>query len=148
MTEARDWRTLPLAGDGRTLVEASAGTGKTWTIGALYLRLLLEDHNGQPPLSPRQIVVATYTNAAADELRRRLRGRLLETLDLAANGVVMPTARTAMASPEIARHLADIQLSATSLGLRGTPTFFINGRATASIDPAEVNAAIEAAKKG
>ena len=86
MTEARDWRTLPLAGDGRTLVEASAGTGKTWTIGALYLRLLLEEHNGQPPLSPRQIVVATYTNAAADELRRRLRGRLLETLDLAASG--------------------------------------------------------------
>ena len=37
-----NWRSLPLAGDGRCLVEASAGTGKTWTIAALYLRLLLE----------------------------------------------------------------------------------------------------------
>lgn len=65
---------------------------------------------------------------------------------LAANGVVMPTARTAMASPEIARHLADIQMSATSLGLRGTPTFFINGRASASIQPADIDRAIRAAK--
>lgn len=86
MTEERDWRQLTLHGDGRTLVEASAGTGKTWTIGALYLRLLLEKRDGQPPLSPRQIVVATYTNAAADELRRRLRARLLDTLDLALHG--------------------------------------------------------------
>ena len=37
-----DWRGLPLAGHGRCLVEASAGTGKTWTIAALYLRLVLE----------------------------------------------------------------------------------------------------------
>ena len=86
MTESRDWRHLTLHGHGRTLVEASAGTGKTWTIGALYLRLLLEKRDGQPPLSPRQIVVATYTNAAADELRRRLRTRLLDTLDLAQRG--------------------------------------------------------------
>ncbi|TWI10304.1 UvrD-helicase domain-containing protein [Aerolutibacter ruishenii] len=86
MTEARDWRQLTLRGNGRALVEASAGTGKTWTIGALYLRLLLETRDGEPPLSPRQIVVATYTNAAADELRRRLRTRLLDTLDLALRG--------------------------------------------------------------
>ena len=42
MNDAPDWRQLVLHGHGRTLVEASAGTGKTWTIGALYLRLLLE----------------------------------------------------------------------------------------------------------
>ena len=70
---ARDWRTLPLGGDRRALVEASAGTGKTWTIAALYLRLLLE---GEAPLGPRQVVVATFTEAAAQELRQRIRARL------------------------------------------------------------------------
>jgi len=65
---------------------------------------------------------------------------------LAANGVALPAARAAMASPEIARHLADIQLAATNLGLQGTPTFFINGRANASIQPADIDRAIRAAK--
>lgn len=74
MTDDRDWRDLPLTTGGRTLVEASAGTGKTWTIGVLYLRLLLEQ-----TLTPRQIVVATYTNAAAAELKERLRARLQQT---------------------------------------------------------------------
>jgi exodeoxyribonuclease V beta subunit len=68
---ARDWTTLDLASPGRTLIEASAGTGKTWTISVLYLRLLLEQG-----LSPAQIVVTTFTDAAAQELRERLRGRL------------------------------------------------------------------------
>ena len=67
-----DWRELSLAQGGRSLIEASAGTGKTWTISVLYLRLLLEQE-----LSPRQIVVTTFTNAAAAELRERLRARLL-----------------------------------------------------------------------
>ncbi|HEY2344858.1 MAG TPA: UvrD-helicase domain-containing protein [Xanthomonadaceae bacterium] len=73
-----DWRTLPLAGDGRSLIEASAGTGKTWTIAALYQRLLLEDR-----LLPPQIVVTTFTNAAAQELRDRLRARLVTAASLA-----------------------------------------------------------------
>lgn len=73
---SRDWRELPLEGVGRSLIEASAGTGKTWTISVLYLRLLLE----QSPLSPRRIVVTTFTKAAAEELRERLRGRLLWAL--------------------------------------------------------------------
>lgn len=73
MTAAQsiDWRSLNLDDDGRSLIEASAGTGKTWTIAALYLRLLLERR-----LSPRQIVVTTFTDAAAQELRERLRGKL------------------------------------------------------------------------
>ncbi|WP_426690455.1 UvrD-helicase domain-containing protein [Rhodanobacter ginsengiterrae] len=66
-----DWRALDLDDGGRSLIEASAGTGKTWTIAALYLRLLLER-----ALSPRQIVVTTFTDAAAQELRERLRGKL------------------------------------------------------------------------
>lgn len=75
MTAPRDWKKLPLAGDGRSLVEASAGTGKTWTIAVLYLRLLLEEK-----LSPRRIIVSTFTNAAAAELAERLRGKLLWAL--------------------------------------------------------------------
>ena len=75
MSATNDWTTLPLAGHGRSLVEASAGTGKTWTIAALYLRLLLEQG-----LTPRRIIVSTFTNAAAAELSERLRGKLLWAL--------------------------------------------------------------------
>src|SRR5690606_18318243 len=61
--------------DGRTLIEASAGTGKTWTLTALYARLLLERQ-----LSVGQILVVTYTTAATAELRERIRARLAELL--------------------------------------------------------------------
>lgn len=60
---------LPLT--GVRLVEASAGTGKTFTIATLYLRLILERG-----LLPDQIVVATFTRAATAELAMRLRKRL------------------------------------------------------------------------
>ena len=73
-TRIASWRELDLRGGGRSLIEASAGTGKTWTIAVLYLRLLLE---GETPHTPRQIVVGTFTDAAAQELRDRLRARLL-----------------------------------------------------------------------
>jgi len=69
--EPFDWRTMPL--DGRALIEASAGTGKTWSIGMLYLRLLLETG-----LGVERILVTTFTVAAAQELRERLRRRLAE----------------------------------------------------------------------
>ena len=63
----------PLA--GTRLIEASAGTGKTWTLCGLYLRLLLEHR-----LDVQQILVVTFTNAATAELRERVRARLAETL--------------------------------------------------------------------
>jgi exodeoxyribonuclease V beta subunit len=53
------------------LIEASAGTGKTYAIAALYLRLILEQG-----LTVQQILVVTYTKAATAELRDRIRGRL------------------------------------------------------------------------
>ena len=68
---ALDWRRMPL--QGRILIEASAGTGKTWNIGLIYLRLLLERD-----LRVEQILVTTFTDAAAQELRERLRRRLIE----------------------------------------------------------------------
>ena len=65
---------------------------------------------------------------------------------LAANGVQLPQAQAAINAPETTRHLTDIHTVAGALGLVGTPTFFINGKTTASIDPAEVGRMIQAAK--
>ncbi|WP_054286532.1 exodeoxyribonuclease V subunit beta [Gulbenkiania mobilis] len=61
---------------GVNLIEASAGTGKTWTIAALFTRLLLESRDGLPPPTVDQVLVVTYTKAATAELRDRLRARL------------------------------------------------------------------------
>jgi len=58
---------------GFNLIEASAGTGKTYTITALYLRLVVE---AQIPVN--RILVVTYTNAATKELRDRIRSRLAQ----------------------------------------------------------------------
>ncbi|WP_439877133.1 exodeoxyribonuclease V subunit beta [Pseudomonas prosekii] len=67
---------------GSQLIEASAGTGKTFTISALYLRLVL-GHGGESSgfgreLLPPQILVVTFTDAATKELRERIRTRLAE----------------------------------------------------------------------
>ena len=56
---------------GRNLIEASAGTGKTYTLAALYLRLLLVKG-----LAVEEILVVTFTEAATEELRDRIRSRL------------------------------------------------------------------------
>lgn len=65
---------------------------------------------------------------------------------LAANGIDLAQAEAAINAPETTRHLTDIHTAAGALGLVGTPTFFINGKTTASIDPAEVGRMIQAAK--
>jgi len=74
---------LPL--HGSRLIEASAGTGKTWTIATLYLRLVLG--HGTPggtafahALQPAQILVMTFTRAATRELAERIRQRLVQAL--------------------------------------------------------------------
>ena len=64
--------------EGVRLLEASAGTGKTWTIAALYLRLLLERGLEVP-----EILVVTFTQAATEELRERIRGRVRDALAVA-----------------------------------------------------------------
>jgi exodeoxyribonuclease V beta subunit len=66
---------------GLHLIEASAGTGKTWTIAALYIVLLLESR-----LQPEEILVVTYTKAATSELRDRVRARISDTLELYTSG--------------------------------------------------------------
>ncbi|WP_372706523.1 DsbA family protein [Brevundimonas sp.] len=65
---------------------------------------------------------------------------------LTANGVSLPQARTDMAGSEVASHLADIHTQAAALQLSGTPTFFVAGKPMASIQPADIDRAIRAAK--
>ena len=57
------------------LIEASAGTGKSWTVTLLYLRLILEKG-----LTVDQILLVTFTDAATKELRDDIRKRLTEAL--------------------------------------------------------------------
>ncbi|MDQ6952968.1 MAG: exodeoxyribonuclease V subunit beta [Mariprofundaceae bacterium] len=72
--------TLDMTMQGLKLIEASAGTGKTFAIGNLYLRMILEGK------STEQILVVTFTNAATEELRGRIRTRIHAALsDLESN---------------------------------------------------------------
>ena len=68
---------------GSRLIEASAGTGKTYTIAALYVRLVLghgpEGTAFHRALLPAEILVVTFTEAATQELRDRIRRRLVES---------------------------------------------------------------------
>ncbi|HQR03216.1 MAG: exodeoxyribonuclease V subunit beta [Proteobacteria bacterium] len=69
--------------EGFQAIEASAGTGKTWSIAALYLRLVVERE-----LPVERILVVTYTKGATAELRRRIRERLVEARKVFVNGTV------------------------------------------------------------
>ncbi|MEI9856150.1 exodeoxyribonuclease V subunit beta [Enterobacter mori] len=77
--ESLDPLRLPLQGE--RLIEASAGTGKTYTIAALYLRLLLGLGGTAAfprPLSVEELLVVTFTEAATAELRGRIRANIHE----------------------------------------------------------------------
>ncbi|WP_201531756.1 UvrD-helicase domain-containing protein [Psychrobacter sp. LFX-11D] len=62
---------------GRHLIEASAGTGKTWTLTGIMLRLLIEARR-----APEQIIATTFTRAAAAEMRQRIHDRLIDFYQL------------------------------------------------------------------
>lgn len=77
--ESLDPLRLPLTGE--RLIEASAGTGKTFTIAALYLRLLLGLGGSAAfprPLTVEELLVVTFTEAATEELRGRIRSNIHE----------------------------------------------------------------------
>ncbi len=84
-TQALNPLTMPLS--GLQVIEASAGTGKTWTLAALYVRLVLGHGRSvaagaeaptNTALFPPQILVMTFTDAATAELRGRVRERLAQ----------------------------------------------------------------------
>jgi ATP-dependent helicase/nuclease subunit A len=66
-----------VAARGNVLVMAGAGTGKTHTLVERCLHCLCAE---QPPASLEEILVVTFTEAAAAEMRRRLREQLEEKL--------------------------------------------------------------------
>ncbi|MEA1080196.1 exodeoxyribonuclease V subunit beta [Marinobacter qingdaonensis] len=91
---------LPL--NGSSLIEASAGTGKTFTIAILYVRLVLGHRQpADSPLAqgllPPNLLVVTFTDAATKELRDRIRTRLTQAAE-----VFSEAADAAQASPETA----------------------------------------------
>lgn len=72
---AADFDLINVPLKGSSLIEASAGTGKTYSITGLLLRLLLEKQ-----LEIEKILVVTYTEAATEELKSRIRKKLRDTL--------------------------------------------------------------------
>jgi len=92
---ARDpYLDLPL--DGVQLIEASAGTGKTFTLATLVTRLVVERG-----LRIGQILAVTFTEAATQELRKRIRERLQLTLEL----IDTPVAEDDSAEARLTREL-------------------------------------------
>ena len=81
MSKPLDILSFPLS--GLRLIEASAGTGKTYTIAGLYLRLLLGHGAGEAgfgtPLLVDRILVVTFTEAATAELRERILKAIRDT---------------------------------------------------------------------
>jgi exodeoxyribonuclease V beta subunit len=120
--------TLTLPFGGSRLIEASAGTGKTFTIAGLYVRLLL-GHQLAKPLNCEQILVVTFTNAATGELRDRIRRKIqlayrcflgLETGDELIAALYQLT-------PEPERHLALKRLDLALKSLDEAAIFTIHG---------------------
>ncbi|WP_407353481.1 UvrD-helicase domain-containing protein [Luteimonas sp. R10] len=91
---------LPL--DGVRAIEASAGTGKTFTLATLVVRLVVEGG-----LKLGEILAVTYTEAATQELRSRIRTRLL----LAADSVGAPAADDASPEAALTRAIIDAHLA-------------------------------------
>jgi exodeoxyribonuclease V beta subunit len=73
MTSPSEFDILNSPLEGRNLIEASAGTGKTHAISRIFLRLLLEK-----PIELNKILAVTFTEAATEELRRRIRLIIVE----------------------------------------------------------------------
>lgn len=75
-TETQSTNTIPAIDcplSGAYLIEASAGTGKTWTLTGIILRLLIEKK-----AAPESIIATTFTKSAAKEIQERVFERIQE----------------------------------------------------------------------
>jgi len=115
-----DLYAIPLR--GWNLIEASAGTGKTFTIAALYLRLVLE-----LAIPVERILVVTYTNAATAELRQRIRQRLIESRDALQQNSGDDALLEALERCGIDRDLACKRVQHALLGFDRAAVFTIHG---------------------
>ncbi|KPN16832.1 exodeoxyribonuclease V subunit beta [Xanthomonas sp. Mitacek01] len=100
MSAVDPFLTLPL--DGTRLIEASAGTGKTFTLATLVTRLVVERR-----LRIGQILAVTFTEAATQELRKRIRERLV----LAASLVDAPDEADAVPEAQLSRAIIAAHLA-------------------------------------
>ncbi len=94
---------LPLD-DRAWLIEADAGSGKTWTLSALAMRLLLEHQ-----LAPEHLLVVTFTRNAAAELKQRIRQRLRALERLIADQLGASPPRIADTDPLPAQYLQHLE---------------------------------------
>ncbi|RXR05981.1 UvrD-helicase domain-containing protein [Pseudoxanthomonas composti] len=92
MTPVDPFLTLPLT--GTHLIEASAGTGKTFTLATLVTRLVVEQR-----LRIGQILAVTFTEAATQELRKRIRERLALAASLVPEAMGMAAETAAAGTP-------------------------------------------------
>lgn len=124
---------IPL--NGVHSIEASAGTGKTYTITTLYLRYVLE---AQQPVD--QILVTTFTEAATSELRTRLHERMTAARklvtecpdgqaarDIGSDGVLVEILERSGAWQSPARTRILDRLEAALLSFDQAPVFTIHG---------------------
>ncbi len=81
MSDIRNFDLLKSPLTGTNLIEASAGTGKTYAITGLVLRLILERN-----IPINEILVVTFTEAATSELKDRIRKRLSEAIEKFSGG--------------------------------------------------------------
>ncbi len=70
--------------EGQVVIEASAGTGKTYTLASLATRFLAERD-----IAPSELLIVTFTRAATAELRSRIRGQLVASGSALAEGAAV-----------------------------------------------------------
>lgn len=110
--------------NGINLIEASAGTGKTYAIAMLALRFVVEKN-----LRIDQLLVVTFTKAATEELKDRIRARLAEA-KRAANGQtanIDGTVLTWLKNLDLAPELIKQRLEAALLNIDQAAIFTIHG---------------------
>ncbi|WP_145555979.1 exodeoxyribonuclease V subunit beta [Yersinia canariae] len=120
--------TLPLYGE--RLIEASAGTGKTFTIGVLYLRLLLGLGGNAAfsrPLMVEEILVVTFTEAATEELRGRIRDNIHQLRIACVRGVSDDPMHQALLAEIIDLSEASAQLLAAERQMDEAAIYTIHG---------------------
>jgi exodeoxyribonuclease V beta subunit len=86
---------------GRIVIEASAGTGKTYSLTVLVVR-----HVAERGLTADQILMVTFTNAATAELREKTREQAQETLQHLRNNTMEHPWMAAMLASEDSRATA------------------------------------------
>jgi exodeoxyribonuclease V beta subunit len=125
-----DILTMPL--NGKSLIEASAGTGKTYTISHLMLRLLLlpQDKLSEKPLSIENILVVTFTKAATQELKDRIRANIQAAQDYVSTKKAGDKVLKAIVDESISQHGDDVVFKLCRqaiLSMDDAPIFTIHG---------------------